>query len=92
MNRNLTICFTSDLHGYFSDMDYAQGVPGSTGLVRCASTFPDDGNTLIMDGGDTNIVVSTNKTNTSGDGFGGKFTYTLDENLWGGVYRTVNKT
>ena len=53
MNRNLTICFTSDLHGYFSDMDYAQGVPGTTGLVRCASNFPDDGNTLIMDGGDT---------------------------------------
>ena len=53
MNRNLTICFTSDLHGYFSDMDYAQGVPGTTGLVRCASSFPDDGNTLIMDGGDT---------------------------------------
>lgn len=53
MNRNLTICFTSDIHGYFSDMDYAQGKPGTTGLSRCASTFPDDGNTLILDGGDT---------------------------------------
>ncbi len=53
MNRNLTICFTSDIHGYFSDMDYAKGTPGSTGLSRCASTFPDDGNTLILDGGDT---------------------------------------
>ena len=53
MNRNLTICFTSDIHGYFSDMDYAQGKPGSTGLSRCASTFPHDGNTLILDGGDT---------------------------------------
>ena len=53
MNRNLTICFTSDIHGYFSDMDYAQGIPGATGLSRCASTFPDDGNTLILDGGDT---------------------------------------
>ncbi len=53
MNRNLTICFTSDIHGYFSDMDYAQGAPGTTGLSRCASTFPDDGNTLILDGGDT---------------------------------------
>lgn len=51
--RNLTICFTSDVHGYFSDMDYAGGVPGTSGLVRCASTFPDDGNTLILDGGDT---------------------------------------
>ena len=53
MNRNLTICFTSDIHGYFSDMDYAQGTAGTTGLSRCASTFPDDGNTLILDGGDT---------------------------------------
>lgn len=47
---------------------------------------------LIMDGGDTNIVVSTDKSHSNGDKFGGKFTYTLDENLWGGVYRTVNKT
>ncbi len=53
MDRNLTICFTSDIHGYFSDMDYGRGVPGTTGLSRCASTFPDDGNTLILDGGDT---------------------------------------
>ena len=53
MNRNLTICFTSDIHGYFSDMDYARGEAGITGLSRCASSFPDDGNTLILDGGDT---------------------------------------
>lgn len=53
MDRNLTICFTSDIHGYFSDMDYARGEPGTTGLSRCASAFPDDGNTLILDGGDT---------------------------------------
>ena len=52
MNRNLTICFTSDIHGYFSDMDYATGTPGTTGLSRCASSFPHDGNTLILDGGD----------------------------------------
>lgn len=53
MNRNLTICFTSDIHGYFSAMDYASGKPAATGLVNCMSTFPDDGNTLILDGGDT---------------------------------------
>ena len=52
MNRNLTICFTSDIHGYFSDMDYATGTPGATGLSRCAFSFPHDGNTLILDGGD----------------------------------------
>lgn len=52
MNRNLTICFTSDIHGYFSDMDYATGTPGTTGLSRCAFSFPHDGNTLILDGGE----------------------------------------
>ncbi|MDD5864377.1 MAG: bifunctional UDP-sugar hydrolase/5'-nucleotidase [Firmicutes bacterium] len=53
MNRNLTICFTSDIHGYFSALDYATGAPASTGLVNCMTAFPDDGNTLILDGGDT---------------------------------------
>ena len=27
MNRHLKICFTSDIHGYFSDIDYAAGQP-----------------------------------------------------------------
>ena len=53
MKRNLTICFTSDVHGYYSSMDYASGNPAATGLACCASTFSDDGNTLIIDGGDT---------------------------------------
>ena len=33
-------------------MDYATGTPGTTGFSRCASSFPHDGNTLILDGGD----------------------------------------
>lgn len=53
MNRNLTICFTSDIHGYFSSLDYATGNPAPTGLANCMMSFPDDGNTLIIDGGDT---------------------------------------
>ena len=53
MNRNLTICFTSDIHGYFSALDYATGAPAATGLANCMTAFPDDGNTLILDGGDT---------------------------------------
>lgn len=52
MNRNLSICFTSDIHGYYSAVDYATGNPVASGLACCASTFPDDGNTLIIDGGD----------------------------------------
>ena len=53
MNRNLTICFTSDIHGFFSATDYATGQAAATGLANCMATFPDDGNTLIIDGGDT---------------------------------------
>lgn len=53
MNRNLTICFTSDVHGYYSALDYASGQRASTGLANCMTAFPDDGNTLIIDGGDT---------------------------------------
>ena len=53
MNRNLTICFTSDIHGYFSDRAYATGTPGNTVLYRCGSSFPHEGKTLILDGSDT---------------------------------------
>ena len=52
MKRNLTICFTSDIHGYYSPLDYASGQSATTGLACCASSFPNDGNTLIIDGGD----------------------------------------
>lgn len=53
MERNLSIYFTSDIHGYFSAMDYASGKPQNTGLATCMSAFAKDGNTLIIDGGDT---------------------------------------
>ena len=53
MNRKLTLCFTSDIHGYYSNLDYASGTAAATGLSGCAASFPDDGNTLILDGGDT---------------------------------------
>ena len=53
MNRHLKICFTSDIHGYFSDIDYATGQRAAAGLSRCASGFVRDGNTLLLDGGDT---------------------------------------
>ena len=40
MDRNLTICFTSDIHGYFSDMDYARGEPGTkAGPVSTVATL-----------------------------------------------------
>ena len=46
-----------------------------------------------MDGGDQNITVELDAEHSNGDGkFAAKITYTLDNALWGGVYRTINKT
>ena len=53
MERSLRIYFTSDIHGYYSALDYATGEPASTGLVHCMAQFEKDENTLILDGGDT---------------------------------------
>ena len=51
--KQLTIYFTSDVHGYFSPLDYPTGEQADTGLANCMSRFQNDGNTLIIDGGDT---------------------------------------
>jgi 2',3'-cyclic-nucleotide 2'-phosphodiesterase/3'-nucleotidase len=51
--RELTIYFTSDTHGYLSPVDYATGKPAPTGVANCIANFKQDGNTLILDGGDT---------------------------------------
>ncbi len=53
MNRTLTISFTSDTHGFFAPMDYATGKRAATGLSNCASQYIHDGNSLVIDGGDT---------------------------------------
>ena len=53
MDRKLTIYFTSDIHGCFAPTDYANNCRADTGLANCAANFSDDGNTLILDGGDT---------------------------------------
>lgn len=53
MQRNLTIYYTSDSHGYFSPTDYASGERTDSGLSNCIANFKPDGNTLIIDGGDT---------------------------------------
>ena len=53
MEKELTIFFTSDLHGYFSPLNYAAGTPADTGAANCMAQFQNDGNTLILDGGDT---------------------------------------
>ncbi|MCR5090548.1 MAG: bifunctional metallophosphatase/5'-nucleotidase [Oscillospiraceae bacterium] len=51
--RRLTIFYTSDIHGCFSPVSYSTGTPADTGLCNCAANFTRDGNTLIIDGGDT---------------------------------------
>ncbi|MBQ9685470.1 MAG: bifunctional metallophosphatase/5'-nucleotidase [Oscillospiraceae bacterium] len=53
MERKLTIFFTSDSHGYFAPTDYARSCRADTGLSNCAANFQNDGNTLVIDGGDT---------------------------------------
>lgn len=51
--KELKIYFTSDVHGFFSPIDYATGDRAATGLACCFPGFEKDGNTLIIDGGDT---------------------------------------
>lgn len=53
MERHLTIYYTSDIHGCFSPVRYATGERAPSGLANCLSQFQKDGNTLIIDGGDT---------------------------------------
>ncbi|MBQ8088325.1 MAG: bifunctional metallophosphatase/5'-nucleotidase [Clostridia bacterium] len=50
MNR-LTIWFTSDTHGYLFDTDFASRESKDIGLL--GFRFPKDGDTLVIDGGDT---------------------------------------
>ncbi len=47
----LTIYFTSDTHGYLYPNNFASKQPRPMGLLPMS--FPKDGNTLIIDGGDT---------------------------------------
>ncbi|MBQ7785478.1 MAG: bifunctional metallophosphatase/5'-nucleotidase [Clostridia bacterium] len=53
MNRTLNIFFTSDTHGYLYPTSYADAQERDMGLMKLAGRFVRDGNTLIIDGGDT---------------------------------------
>ena len=53
MAKTLRIYYTSDTHGYFAPLDYATGERAATGLLNCAANFERDGNSLVIDGGDT---------------------------------------
>ena len=51
MANRLTIFYTSDTHGYLYPTDFVSPGLREQGLFRMR--FPKDGNTLVIDGGDT---------------------------------------
>ena len=51
--KELKIYFTSDLHGYVFPTDYTDTIEKPMGILKMISAFEKDGNTLIIDGGDT---------------------------------------
>lgn len=51
--KDLKIYFTSDMHGYFSPIDYGTNKKIQSGMINCASEYLKKENTLIIDGGDT---------------------------------------
>lgn len=53
MRKTLKIYFTSDMHGYMAPVDYATGGRKDAGLANMIPHFRKDGNTLLLDGGDT---------------------------------------
>ena len=53
MEKQLKIYYTSDTHGYLFPTDYISKEEKRMGVLSCASAFQKDGNTLVLDGGDT---------------------------------------
>ncbi len=51
--KNLKVYFTSDLHGYVYPTDYIDKSEKNIGLLNIINQFEKDGNTLIIDAGDT---------------------------------------
>ncbi|HAB59644.1 MAG TPA: bifunctional metallophosphatase/5'-nucleotidase [Lachnospiraceae bacterium] len=51
--KQLKIYFTSDVHGYVYPTDYLDDSMKAIGLLNCINHYQKDGNTLIIDGGDT---------------------------------------
>ncbi len=51
--KKLKIYFTSDMHGYIYPTDYRDDTEKNLGVLNIINQFEKDGNTLIIDGGDT---------------------------------------
>lgn len=53
MEKKLKIYYTSDTHGYLFPTDYVTKTEKPMGILSCMAHFKKDGNTLVLDGGDT---------------------------------------
>lgn len=51
--KNFKIIFTSDTHGHLFPVNYAGKCSENAGLLNLAHQIEKDGNTLVLDGGDT---------------------------------------
>ena len=51
--RKLAIYYTSDTHGHIFPVNYGTGKAENSGLLNIAGEIKKDGNTLVMDGGDS---------------------------------------
>lgn len=51
--KKLKIIFTSDTHGHLFPVNYAGKCSEDAGLLNLAHQIEKDGNTLVLDGGDT---------------------------------------
>ncbi|MCR4637231.1 MAG: bifunctional metallophosphatase/5'-nucleotidase [Butyrivibrio sp.] len=51
--RTLNIIYTSDTHGHVYPIDYAKNAPCNASLLNIATEYTKDGNTLVLDGGDS---------------------------------------
>ncbi len=56
MPKEFTIYYTSDTHGHVFPVNYAANLPEVSGLLNLASEIRKDGNTLVLDGGDSSRV------------------------------------
>lgn len=53
MARKFHIYYTSDTHGHIFPVNYAGNCPEDSGLLNIAQELEKDGNTLVLDGGDS---------------------------------------
>lgn len=53
MKRTLKMYYTTDTHGYLFPTDYVNKAEKDMGLLSCIKEYEKDGNTLILDAGDT---------------------------------------